>query len=328
MQQCVSSTSDVQLSLSNDEWVFGWAPLPGIVSVWASRDGRAVVWRREGDRILCVKELFRPWLFATTSVDLAHLGPALIASSTELKRDTSLISYRVLDGSDGAYRYLISARDGRFLERALLKGSSQRLGRQIKNLGELDTTYYQVGPVEQYLLQTGGVYFPGLKFEDLHRLQFDLETTSLDPHRGRIFLIAIRDSRGFATTLEAPHPNDEAEMITQLCQIVRDRDPDIVENHNLFLFDLQFLEYRAQVLGVPLRLVRSGGPERLERREETLAIVPEARRPVRYSIAGRELIDTLDAVRRYDFVVRDLPSHGLKDVGPHFDIATPDRAYL
>ncbi len=182
-----SANSEYTHSLIEDEYLFGRDPLPGIVSVWASRDGRAVVWRR-------------------------------------------------------------SARDGRFLERALLKGASQRLGRQIKNLGELATTYYQVGPVEQYLMQTGRVYFLGLNFEDLHRLQFDLETTSLDPHRGRIFLIAVRDSRGFATTLEAPSPDDEAEMITKLCQIVRDRDPDIVENHNLFSFDLQFLEYRAEAV--------------------------------------------------------------------------------
>ncbi|HEV2473044.1 MAG TPA: DNA polymerase domain-containing protein, partial [Chthonomonadales bacterium] len=40
------------------------------------------------------------------------------------------------------------------------------------------------------------------------------------------------------------------------------------------------------------------------------------------------MIDTLDAVRRYDFVVRDLPSHGLKDVARYFNIATPDRVYL
>src|SRR5713101_1761578 len=313
---------------SNDEWVFGWDPMHGIISVWAGRDGRAVVWRREGERVLCVKETFRPWLCATTLDDLAHLGSALVSSSVALSVDTSLISYRTLDGPSGSYGYLLSARDGRFLERALLTGASRRLGRRVAGLSELATTYYQVGPVEQYLMQTGRVYFLGLNFEDLHRLQFDLETTSLDPHRGRIFLIAVRDSRGFATTLEAPSPDDEAEMITKLCQIVRDRDPDIVENHNLFSFDLQFLEYRAEAVGVPLRLGRDGGPGRLERREETLAIGPEARRRVRYSVAGRELIDTLDAVRRYDFVVRDMPSHGLKDVARYFGIATPERVYL
>jgi DNA polymerase, archaea type len=323
-----STTSDKMPARSNDEWVFGWDPLPGIVSVWASRDGRAVVWRREGERVVCVKDRFRPWLFARTLADLAHLGPALILSSGDPKRETSLVSYRMLDGADGTYRYLISARDGRFLERELLKGATRRLGRQLKGLGELSESYYQVGPVEQYLMQTGRVYFLGLTFEDLHRLQFDLETTALDPHRGRIFLIAVRDSRGFATTLEAPSPDDEAEMITKLCQIVRDRDPDILENHNLFSFDLQFLEYRAEALGVPLRLGRADGPERMERREETLAIGPEARKRVRYSVSGRELIDTLDAVRRYDFVVRDLPSHGLKDVARYFGIATPDRVYL
>ena len=38
-------------------------------------------------------------------------------------------------------------------------------------------------------------------------------------------------------------------------------------------------------------------------------------------IAGRELIDTLDAVRRYDFAARDLPGHGLKAVARHLGLA-------
>jgi DNA polymerase I len=313
---------------SNDEWVFGWDPTPGIISVWAGRDGRAVMWRREDDRVLRVQEAFRPWLFATTLDDLTHLGSALVSSSVALSVDTSLISYRTLDGPSGSYRYLLSARDGRFLEQALLRGATRRLGRRANGLGELPETYYQVGPVEQYLMQTGRVYFRGLAYEDLRRLQFDLETTALDPHRGRIFLIAVRDSRGFSAVLEAPRPEDEGRIIAELCELIRQRDPDILENHNLFSFDLQFLEYRAEALGVQLRLGRTGGPERMERREETLAIGPEARRRIRYSVAGRELIDTLDAVRRYDFVVRDLPSHGLKDVARYFGIAAPERVYL
>jgi DNA polymerase, archaea type len=320
--------SNETISRTEDELLFGWDPMPGIVSVWASRAGRAVIWRREDERVLRVQDTFRPWLFATTLDDLIHLGSVLVPFNAVLSADTSLVSYRTLDGSNGSYRYLLSARDGRFLERTLLQGASRRLERQVQTLGELANTYYQVGPVEQYLMQTGRVYFRGLTFDDLHRLQFDLETTSLDPHRGRIFLIAIRDNRGFATTLEAPTPGDEAAMIDAFCQLVRDRDPDTLENHNLFTFDLQFLEARAQALGGSLHLGREGGPKQLERREETLAIGPEARRRIRYSVAGRELIDTLDAVRRYDFVVRDLPSYGLKDVARYFGIAAPDRVYL
>jgi DNA polymerase, archaea type len=328
MNPTTSATPDMTGLHSNDEWVFGWDPMPGIVSVWASRAGRALIWRREGERVLRVQDTFRPWLFATTLDDLIHLGSALVPFNAALSADTSLVSYRTLDGASSSYRFLLSARDGRFLERTLLQGASRRLERQVQTLGELANTYYQVGPVEQYLMQTGRVYFRGLTFDDLHRLQFDLETTSLDPHRGRIFLIAVRDSRGFAATLEALSPSDEAAMIDAFCQLVRDRDPDTLENHNLFTFDLQFLEVRAQAMGIPLHLGRDGGPKQLERREETLAIGPEARRRIRYSVGGRELIDTLDAVRRYDFVVRNLPSYGLKDVARYFGIASPDRVYL
>jgi DNA polymerase elongation subunit (family B) len=48
----------------------------------------------------------------------------------------------------------------------------------------------------------------------------------------------------------------------------------------------------------------------------------------RYSIAGRELIDTLDAVRRYDFVVRSLPSYRLEEVSRHFGLASSERTYI
>src|SRR5260221_1051444 len=146
-----SATPDMIRSFSNDEWVFGWDPMPGIVSVWASRAGRALIWRREDERVLCVQDTFRPWLFATTFDDLIHLGSALVPFNSALRADTSLVSYRILDGSSGSYRYLLSARDGRFLERALLQGASRRLERQVQTLGELANTYYQVGPVEQYL---------------------------------------------------------------------------------------------------------------------------------------------------------------------------------
>ncbi|GAC1565020.1 MAG: hypothetical protein NVS3B14_01450 [Ktedonobacteraceae bacterium] len=141
-------------------------------------------------------------------------------------------------------------------------------------------------------------------------------------------MISIRDNRGLASILEAPQPEDEVRVIADLCALIRERDPDVIENHNLFGFDLPFLEQRASVHKVPLRIGRAGGPSLLERREETLSIGPEARKRVRYSVAGRELIDTLDAVRRHDFVVRDMAGHGLKDVARYFGIASPDRVYL
>jgi len=250
-----TNPSDNSSFFSSDDTLFGWDPTPGIVSVWASRAGKAWVWQRIGDRVRCTRATFRPWLFATSLDDLAHLGSAL-----QPQQDEAMVSYRTLDGLDGSYRYLLSARDGRMLERALLDGASQRLNRRITSLSALGDTYYRVGRVEQYLMSTGRVFFRGMAYHDLHRLQFDLETTSLDPARDRIFLVAVRDNRGFEQVLEAATPEEEATLIANLCALIRQRDPDTIENHNLMGFDLPFLEHRARVLKVPLHLGRTGVP--------------------------------------------------------------------
>ena len=227
-----------------DEYLFGWDDMPGIVSVWASRSGEAILWRREGERITTTRERFRPWLFATSLQDLSHTN---ISSDTD-SAPGARITYRELEGEEGSFRYLLSSTDGRLLERELLRGASERLQQQVTGINQLERDYYQVGPVEQYLMASGRVYFRGLSYEDLHRLQFDLETTSLEPRNGRIFLISVRDSRGLAKILEAPHPEDEARIIAELCALIRECDPDVIENHNLFGFDLPFLEQRAAAL--------------------------------------------------------------------------------
>ena len=153
-------------SRSDDEWVFGWDPTPGIVSVWASRAGEAILWRREGERITTTRERFRPWLFATSLQDLAHTSVSFDTDSLPGAR----ITYRELEGDEGSFRYLLSSADGRLLERELLRGASQRLQRQVTGINQLERDYYQVGPVEQYLMASGRVYFRGLSYEDLHRL--------------------------------------------------------------------------------------------------------------------------------------------------------------
>ncbi|MFN8481597.1 MAG: DNA polymerase domain-containing protein [Anaerolineae bacterium] len=309
--------------MTDDAVLFGWDETPGIVAVWADREGHALVWRREGDRVLCERERFRPWLYAAHLDDLAHLGDAV---APDRAANGAPITYRELDGPAPCYRYLLTAASGRALERAVLDGATRRLGQRPASLGDLDD-YYRVGPTEQYLMLTGRVYFRGLAYDDLHRLQFDFETTALDPQRGRIFMAAVCDSRGLAEVLEAPAPADEARLIRDLCTLIIQRDPDIIENHNLFGFDLPFLEARAAAHTIPLLLGRALGPRRLERHTEP-GRYPGAGRQTRYSLPGRELIDTLDAVRRHDFVARDLPSHRLKDVARHFGIAAPERTYI
>ena len=82
--------------------------------------------------------------------------------------------------------------------------------------------------------------------------------------------------------------------------LVRDRDPDVIENHNLFGFDLPFLWRRAVEYEVPLALGRAPGPALLQRHLEG----PGGKK-ARFTIAGRELIDTLVRVRWKRRQIRD-----------------------
>ncbi|HEV7555671.1 MAG TPA: ribonuclease H-like domain-containing protein, partial [Kofleriaceae bacterium] len=291
-----------------DDWLWGWDPTPGIVSVWATHDGQATVWRRVGGELVRDDVQFRPWLVVSS---LDGIGPN--------------VTTRELDG-EGELRHVIRADDGRTLTNAVLRGATRRLGTPITSLRALGDDVISLPPEEQYLVATGRTYFRDLGFDDLRRMQIDLETTGLDAERERIFMIAIRDPDGRIDTIEG---DDEATLIRTLVARVAEHDPDVIENHNLHGFDLPFLDRRARLLGVPLALGRMGPPglrQRAARRGFAGDIDPE--RKFRFTVPGRELIDTLDAVIRYDFSTRELAGHGLKNVARHLGIASEDREHV
>src|SRR6185295_4773385 len=51
-------------------------------------------------------------------------------------------------------------------------------------------------------------------------------------------------------------------------------------------------------------------------------------RRTRFSVIGRELLDSMDATLRYDFAARSLPGHGLKAVARHFGLAGAERELI
>jgi DNA polymerase I len=314
---------------NEDEWLWGWDPTPGIVSVWAEQNGRATVWRRiaETDVLVREEERFRPWILLDRLDDLTHLGASLGAEGVP----DALVTYRALQGP-GALRYLVSAADGKALSQAVLHGAGLRLGRRLSHLRDLDDDgLLLLPPEEQYLVATGRTYFRDLTFDQLHRLQFDLETTGLDPERHRIFMIAVRHPNDVREVLEAQGTGDaaEADLIRRLMATVKASDPDVIENHNLHGFDIPFLDRRARKLGVSLSLGRIESLGMRQRAARSGAVSSsDAKRRVRFVAPGRELIDTLDAVRRYDFATRELPGHGLKAVARHLGIAGPDRELI
>ena len=316
-----------------DEWLWGWDPTPGIVSVWAEPDGTAMIWRRELSTNALLRESarFRPWLLLDHLKDLAHLGQRLVRAHATQQPAPMQVTYRELDGP-GALRFLVSAEHANTLSTAVLTGATRRLGHRVGHLRELGPEAVLVlPPEEQYLVSTGRTYFRDLTFDHLQRLQFDLETTGLDAERERMFMVAVRLPSGATQVLEAANESDaaEAQLIQQLVDTIHSADPDVIENHNLHGFDLPFLDTRARKLGVSLSLGRihsNGLKQRAARRGAPSAT--DAKRRVRFIAPGRELIDTLDAVRRYDFSTRELPGHGLKAVARHLGLAGPNRELI
>ncbi len=324
------------MPVREDEWLHGWDTTPGIVSVWAEPDGRAFVWRRVPETGELVRDdvRYRPWVLLAALEDLAHLGGRL--RSERDGAGAGAITYEELEGP-GALRYLVRADDGRGLAHAILHGASRRLGHALRDLKELGKDSVLVlSPEDQYLTISGRSYFRGLGFDALRRAQLDLETTGLDPSRDRIFLVALRSPDGSTETLEAEGESDRSErdLIERLAARVRAIDPDVIENHNLHGFDLPFLVRRARSVGASLALARWGPPgfaQRPAARGARLGGAPDTfMRRARYTLPGRELIDTMDAVRRHDFSARDLPGHGLKAVARHFGIAAggPSRELI
>jgi DNA polymerase elongation subunit (family B) len=263
--------------------------------------------------------------------ELSHLGQRLRPETSAHERDA--FTYEELNGH-GELRFLVRAADGRALERAVMQGVERTLGRSVASLREIGAErVLALPPEEQYLVATGRTYFRELSFDDVRRAQLDLETTGLDPDLHRIFLVALRSPDGPTEVLEADGDGDVAEagLIRRLLARVAALDPDVIENHNLHGFDLPFLVQRARRLGVPLLLGRTAAPVLRKRaaargaRMAGDAVEREALSRVRYTLPGRELIDSMDAVRRHDFSARDLPGHGLKAVARHFGLSDASR---
>jgi DNA polymerase I len=188
-------------------------------------------------------------------------------------------------------------------------------------------------PVHQFLLRTGRTSFLGMTFGELRRMAVDIEVTTAPgfefPNAARetdrIIAIAMADSTGFQTVLSGAQMS-EADLLRECGRLIVERDPDVLEGHNIFRFDLEYMEARARRLRVPLRWGRDGSAlagyaSRMQVAERTIGYR-------RYRVEGRHIVDTWILAQLYDVGARDLESYGLKDVARHFGIAAPDRTYL
>ena len=115
-------------------------------------------------------------------------------------------------------------------------------------------------------------------------------------------------------------------MLAELVRVIGERDPDVIEGHNLFRANLEYLEHRARKLGVKLALGRDGSvmyarPARLQIAERTIAYR-------RFDAYGRNLVDTWILAQHYDIGSRELESFELRDLAKHLGVTREGRVYL
>ncbi len=115
-------------------------------------------------------------------------------------------------------------------------------------------------------------------------------------------------------------------MLERLTAIIREHDPDVIEGHNLFRFDLEYLRVRAARHKVRLAWGRDGSIPKVHR--SRFSVAERVIDYPRWDIYGRNVVDTYFLLQIYDISSRELESYGLKGAARHFGLAAPDRVYV
>jgi DNA polymerase I len=188
-------------------------------------------------------------------------------------------------------------------------------------------------PVHQHLLITGQTLFKNMAFRELHRMALDIETACApgyefsNPEReeDRILSIALMDNRGHAEVLFGREMS-EPQMLQALGDRIQSLDPDVIEGHNLFNFDLEYIAARARRHNIRLLWGRQGQEVKVRRSRFTVAerIIDYTR----MEVFGRHLVDTMFLLQYYDVAAREMESYGLKAAAIHFGLAQQDRTYV
>src|SRR5216117_299792 len=275
--------------------LFGADSTPRIVAIELGETGTVKVYRREADgSTVADVEAFHPFVWADS--DVVDLG----IEAEKLKGDLKFGWLITVD----SWKELIALRNG------------------LKNAGR--DFFAFTDPVQHYLTATGRTLFKELPFEQLKRMQLEVLSVAGvgDPgNNDHIMAVALSDNTGWEEWISIDPSNveeSERNALNRLTALIKERDPAVIEGHNLFRFDLPFLVARAKKTKTKLDWGRSGGflrsrPSRLQIAEKTIDYP-------KFTIDGRHFVDTFLLAQFYDVGMRSLAGFERTDVARHFDL--------
>ena len=145
----------------------------------------------------------------------------------------------------------------------------------------------------------------------------------------RIMSIALSDNSGWEQLIVVdPTRADDSEhdAVKRVTALIKERDPDVIEGHDLFRVHLSLLVARAKKLKTKLDWGRSGGflrsrPSRLQIAEKTIDYP-------KFQIDGRHFVDTFLLAQFYDVGLRALTGFERADVARHFGLCDEEISGL
>ena len=188
-----------------------------------------------------------------------------------------------------------------------------------------------LSPVEQYLIQKNKRLFKGFEeYDEIHRFVFDIETTGLDPKTSKIFLIGMKDNRGFLKLLSAQNEDEEKRMIVDFFKTIDELKPSLVGGYNSAFFDFPFILKRAEILKVNIKKIcKTLHPDyTLKQKDGILKLANEMEPYVQTQMWGYNIVDIAHAVRRAQAINSDIKSWSLKYITKFIEAEKPNRVYV
>ena len=174
-----------------------------------------------------------------------------------------------------------------------------------------------IRPLEsQFLLQHRARLYGDMPFTRLRRCQLDIETGSGDGGFSnaerpddRVLAIGMRTGTT-SKLLLLEEMTDEAEkrLLQSFNAALAAADPDVIEGHNIFKFDLDYLRARCRMRRVPCAWGRFG--QKATFRNSRLKVAERWVDFPRCDLPGRAVIDTYLLALLNDITTRELNSYG------------------
>ena len=198
--------------------------------------------------------------------------------------------------------------------------------------------YIVVNPIEQFMIQTGKRQLKTYDdYDQLLRIEFDLETEGLDPQKDCISQIGIRTNRGFEQIIPVLGEGEEKwineiKALEQFFRIIRQIDGDVLTGHNIENFDLWFIDERLKLRGSSLeKFTEHLFPHRgiyKANKQKVLKLGGEMEYYTPTIMWGTNITDSLFAVRRAQALNSNIKKADLKYITKFAKLNKPNRVYV